>query len=147
MVLAAYWLVLAFLWTGTAVKFVVPQCDQNMFDSNVADCLSDFNRSLETSSYQETCPWPGVKRIYNKLKLCVDNWATVSWCRGQGFLVDEVFLEVHETYFSACGQVHDPPLTTLIMLIAPGIITTLFLPLLCVSLTTYNIEMPSSVGL
>lgn len=85
--------------------------------------------------------------VYNKLKYCVDGWAKASWCRGRGFLVDEVFLRVHETYFSLCGQVIDPPLTTVIMLIAPVVMATLFLPLVCNSLTTYNIEMPGSLGL
>uniref|UniRef100_A0A4W6FBV6 Uncharacterized protein n=1 Tax=Lates calcarifer TaxID=8187 RepID=A0A4W6FBV6_LATCA len=66
--------------------------------------------------------------IYNKLKICVDDWAKVSWCWGSP--VDKVFLEVHQTYFSLCGQVRDPPLTTLIMLITPVTIATLFLPLL-----------------
>uniref|UniRef100_A0A3B4TZ12 Receptor activity modifying protein 1 n=1 Tax=Seriola dumerili TaxID=41447 RepID=A0A3B4TZ12_SERDU len=124
-----------------AVK-VVPPCDHHMFDSNVDNCLSEFNSSMETNSYQDRCPWPTVKRIYNKLKLCVDNWANLSWCRGHRFLVDKVFLDVHETYFSLCGQVHDPPLHTLIMLIAPVIIVTLLMTLLCSYLTNWNIEMP-----
>lgn len=73
--------------------------------------------------------------IYNQLKKCVDDWANWSKCRGRSSLVDEIFLEVHEVYFSDCGRVHDPPLTTLIMLIAPATIVTLFLPLLCANLT------------
>ncbi|XP_051261057.1 receptor activity-modifying protein 1-like [Dicentrarchus labrax] len=147
MTLTAFLLVLVFVWTGMAVKFIVPPCDQHMFDSNVDNCLSDFNKSLESSGYQDKCPWPAVKSIYNKLKHCVDDWANVSWCKGYGFLVDNVFFEVHEMYFSVCGQVQDPPLTTLIMLVAPVIIATLFLPLLCVNLVTCNIEMPRTLGL
>ncbi|XP_041807314.1 receptor activity-modifying protein 1-like [Chelmon rostratus] len=147
MVLSAYLLVLTFVWTGQAAKFVVPPCDWHMFESNVDNCLSDFNKSLEASGYQDGCPWPAVKGNYNKLKHCVDDWANESWCRGHRSLVDKVFMAVHDTHFSACGQVQDPPLTTLIMLIAPVIITTLLLPLLCAKLTTYNIEMPSSLGL
>lgn len=147
MVLTAYLLALIFVWTGMAAKFVVPPCDRHMFDSNVDNCLSDFNKSLETSGFQDRCPWPAVKRTYNELKHCVDDWAYMSWCKGHRFLVDEVFLKVHNEYFSVCGKVHDPPLTTLILLIAPGIIATLLLPFLCFYLTTYNIEMPNSSGL
>lgn len=69
---------------------------------------------------------------YNKLMTCVEDWAKKTRCWGYGFLVDEIYLEVHQTYFSLCGYVRDPPLFTLIMLIAPCIIVTLFLPLLCV---------------
>lgn len=147
MVFTAYLLALVFTGTGMAAKFVVPPCDSHMFDSGVGYCLSGFNRSMETSGYQDRCPWPTVKRTYNALKVCVDEWASVSWCRGHGFLVDEVFLEVHKMYFKLCGQVHDPPLTTLIMLIAPVLIATLFLPILCVTLTTWDTEMPSTLGL
>ncbi|XP_076602326.1 receptor activity-modifying protein 1 [Chaetodon auriga] len=147
MVLTTYLLVLTFVWTGKAENFVVPPCDRHMFESNVDNCLSDFNKSLETSGYQDGCPWPAVKGNYNQLKHCVDDWAKACWCRGHGSLVDKVFMKVHDMHFSGCGQVHDPPPTTLIMLIAPVIIATLLLPLLCAKLTTYNIEMPSTLGL
>ncbi|XP_028249680.1 receptor activity-modifying protein 1-like [Parambassis ranga] len=145
MTMAAHLLALIFIWTvsyapGLAAKFVVPPCDQKMFDRNVNNCLSYFDTRMETSGYQDVCPWPTVKRDYNELKLCVDHWANISWCKGYKFLVDEVFLGVHQMYFSLCGQVHDPPLTILIMLIAPVIITTLFLPILCVHLTTWKTD-------
>ncbi|XP_023147007.1 receptor activity-modifying protein 1-like [Amphiprion ocellaris] len=141
MILTVHLLALLFTWTvsfslGMAEKFVVPACDQNMFDSHVENCMSDFSKNMETSGYQDKCPWPAVKRIYYELKVCVDHWANISWCRGHKFLVDELFLEVHQTYFSLCGQVHDPSLSTLIMLTAPSVIATLLLPLLCVHLTT-----------
>uniref|UniRef100_UPI0037E9C2B6 receptor activity-modifying protein 1 n=1 Tax=Semicossyphus pulcher TaxID=241346 RepID=UPI0037E9C2B6 len=146
MVLTAFFLALIFIRTGVALKFV-PSCDQHMFDSNVDICLSDFNRSMETRGYRDRCPWPGSKRVYNKLKGCVDDWAKASWCRGCGSLVDKVFLEVHHTYFWHCGQVQDPPLFTLIMLIAPVIIATLALPIVCFKLVTWSTEMPGTLGL
>ncbi|XP_060909858.1 uncharacterized protein LOC132987069 isoform X2 [Labrus mixtus] len=137
---------LIFIWTGIAAKLVVPPCDKHMFDSDVDHCVSDFNRSMETGGFQDGCPWPAAKGIYNKLKLCVDEGAKASWCRGQGFLLDKAFLEVHYKYFWQCGQVQDPPLSTLIMLIAPVIIITLLMPILCVKLTTWSTEMPSSLA-
>ncbi|XP_070694751.1 receptor activity-modifying protein 1 [Pempheris klunzingeri] len=142
MVLTVYFLVFIFIWTGMATKFVVPPCDQHTFDSNVDNCLSEFNKSMEIIGYQDRCPWPAGKSTYNDLKYCVDDWAKKSWCKGHGFLVDKVFLEVHRMYFYLCGQVRDPPLNTLIMLIAPVIIATLCLPL-----TTYNTELASTLGL
>ncbi|XP_054471886.1 receptor activity-modifying protein 1-like [Anoplopoma fimbria] len=147
MVLSAYALAVIFFWRGIAAKLVVPPCDQHMFDSGVDNCLSDFNKSMETSGYQDSCPWPTEIRIYNKLKRCVDDWAKESWCKGHGFLRDTVFLEVHKMYFRLCGQVQDPPSTTLIVLIAPVIIITLFLPILCVKLTTWNTNYVSTFKL
>ncbi|XP_062421123.1 receptor activity-modifying protein 1-like [Pungitius pungitius] len=136
MVSTASLLVLIFIWTGIAAKFVVPPCDQHMFHYGVDRCLSDFNKSMETSGYGDHCPWPAEKGVYNKLMRCVDNLAIVFWCNGHGFLKDTVFYEVHKTYFRLCGQVQDPPLNTLVLLIGPVIIATLLLPVLCANLTT-----------
>ncbi|XP_072254013.1 receptor activity-modifying protein 1 [Leuresthes tenuis] len=132
-----------FTWTvlfspGIASEFVVLPCDQMSFGFHVKNCLSDFNKSMETSGYQEKCPWPNVRSIYIKLKTCVENYTSSTWCNGSKFLVDELFLEVHRMYFPLCGEVHDPPFFTLVMLIAPVIVATLFLPLLCVRLATWN---------
>ncbi|XP_061774383.1 receptor activity-modifying protein 1-like [Nerophis ophidion] len=135
-----------FFCTGLSVKSIYP-CDKHMFLSNVHICSSLFNKSMETSGHHERCTWPAVKRIYNQLKLCVDLWAKKSLCLSRGSLVDDFFQEVHREYFASCGQVQDPPLPTMILLIAPGIIATLFLPLLCIKLTTWNIEMPNTLGL
>ncbi|TNN04456.1 receptor activity-modifying protein 1-like [Takifugu flavidus] len=133
--------------SGTAVKLTIPPCDQHMFDSQVEDCLFGFNTSLETSDRQEGCPWPAVKHKYHKLKLCVDNLAIESWCKGHGFLVDDFFLKVHNMYFSGCGRIRDPPLSILVLLIGPMTFLTLLLPHLCVFLTTKDTEMPGSLGL
>lgn len=73
--------------------------------------------------------------IYTQLKGCVEISAGLSKCLSRGFLVDEFFVKVHEMYFSDCGLIQDPPLLTLVLLIAPVTIVTLFLPLLCTYLT------------
>ncbi|XP_068429064.1 receptor activity-modifying protein 1 [Clinocottus analis] len=147
MVLSAYLLALTFIWTGMAPKCVASSCDPHMFDSGVDDCLSDFNKSMATSGYHHSCPWPSEKRNYNELKICVDGWANVSRCMGHGSLRDMVFMEVHKMYFRQCGQVQDPPPIALIMLIAPVIIVTLFLPILCAKLATWNTDTVKSLGL
>ncbi|KAM4730837.1 receptor activity-modifying protein 1 [Anableps anableps] len=134
MILSALLLTLSLIWTGTAVK-VIPPCDQNTFHFTIHDCRSNFNRSMETSGYQEKCPWPDVKPLYNSLRMCVEASVQQTWCMGHTFMVDEVFLEVHQTYFSLCRLVQDPPLRTLLVLMAPGVVITLFLPFLCAHLT------------
>ncbi|KAK5921304.1 hypothetical protein CgunFtcFv8_025020 [Champsocephalus gunnari] len=108
MLLTAYLLALIFIWTGMAATSVVPPCDHHMFDSGIQNCLSDFNKSMETTGYQHMCPWPTVKRLYNELNICVDSSATVSW--------------------------------------SPPTITTLFLPILCVGITTCETKMASTFG-
>uniref|UniRef100_A0A3P9CBY0 Receptor activity modifying protein 1 n=1 Tax=Maylandia zebra TaxID=106582 RepID=A0A3P9CBY0_9CICH len=109
--------------SGITAEAVRPPCNEDLFDINVDNLILghlDFSLTLFLCSN------------YNKLMTCVEDWAKKTRCWGYGFLVDEIYLEVHQTYFSLCGYVRDPPLFTLIMLIAPCIIVTLFLPLLCV---------------
>uniref|UniRef100_A0A8C6PHL7 Uncharacterized protein n=1 Tax=Nothobranchius furzeri TaxID=105023 RepID=A0A8C6PHL7_NOTFU len=77
-------------------------------------------------------------RIYNDLSWCVEKCASATWCKGHKYLVDDVFLEIHRMYFSLCGNVQDPPLLNLIMLIAPAIVATLLIPFLCIHVTTLN---------
>ncbi|XP_068186225.1 receptor activity-modifying protein 1 isoform X2 [Antennarius striatus] len=133
MVFTAYLLVSFLVWTGMADKYVPQPCDRLMFESNVDDCLSDFNKSMEANGFQDSCPWPAAKGIYNQLKLCVDNSSEVFWCRGS--LVDEVFLRVHRMFFTSCGQVQDPSLITVVMLVVPSILFTLLLPFICAYMT------------
>lgn len=51
-----------FFSQGMGAKFVAPPCDYHRYDSNVNNCLLEFNSSMATSGYQEECPWPTVKR-------------------------------------------------------------------------------------
>ncbi|TNN60272.1 Receptor activity-modifying protein 1 [Liparis tanakae] len=143
MVLSVYLLALTFIWTGMASKFVVSPCDPHLFD----DCLSDFNRSMESSGYRESCPWPTAKRNYDLLKTCVDDWATATICRGHGSPKDDIFLAVHKTYFKRCEKFQDPPPTTLAALIAPGVVVTLFMPIVFAHLATRNAYRLDSPGL
>ncbi|XP_056293100.1 receptor activity-modifying protein 1-like isoform X2 [Pseudoliparis swirei] len=147
MVLSVYLLALTFIWTGMASKFVVSPCDPHLFDSGVNDCLSDFNRSMESSGYRESCPWPTAKGNYNELKTCVDDWANATLCRGHGSLKDDIFLAVHKTYFKRCEKFRDPSPTTLAALIAPVVVVTLFLPIVCAHLATRNAYWLDSPGL
>lgn len=135
MALISCMLILLFIYTGRAVRVVTPPCNPQVFDNKVKVCLSDFNQSLETIGFHEHCAWPAAKSIYNELKNCVDDSAVVSKCQSRSFLVDEVFFKVHEMYFSDCALVQDPPPITLLMLVAPATIATIFMPLLCVYVT------------
>ncbi|KAF6738649.1 hypothetical protein FQA47_006254 [Oryzias melastigma] len=118
---------------GMASTFIVPPCDQNTFHLNVFDCLSDFNKSMETSGYQKNCPWPEVKGLL------------AAGAKVYQSVVDEVFMEVHQRYFPLCTHMQDPPILTLIIVIAPVIIATFLLPLLCVPLITKTSEKINDV--
>lgn len=144
--MAAYSL-LTFLFFSTALgqRPVVHPCDKQMFQTNVNICLSVFNSSMETIAYQDACPWPAVKPIYTDLHVCVDKAKVLCKVRYPE-LSEQVYVEVHRRYFSSCGYVRDPSPTTLIMLIAPGIVTTLLLPLLCKRISDWEVEKISAVG-
>uniref|UniRef100_A0AAV2JUJ7 Uncharacterized protein n=1 Tax=Knipowitschia caucasica TaxID=637954 RepID=A0AAV2JUJ7_KNICA len=95
---------------------LVRPCDLPLFESKLQMCLSEFNRSLQHEP-RGGCRWPQVKG-------------------GVSPLVDHLFMGVHQEYFSECGQVQDPPLTIVVLMVAPLVMCTLVLPMVCVHLTT-----------
>ncbi|XP_072322026.1 receptor activity-modifying protein 1-like isoform X2 [Eucyclogobius newberryi] len=121
---------------GSSSRLVVLPCDRSLFESKLELCLSEFNRSLERAQYRRGCVWPVVKGHYNHLKHCVDRWAEASWCRRVGALENHFFMDVHLTYFSECGRIQDPPMTTLVLMVAPLVMSTPLLAMLCVHLAT-----------
>lgn len=72
---------------------------------------------------------------YIILKHCVEQVATSTRCV-EPSLKDDIFLEVHQMFFSLCSRVEDPAFAVLMLLILPCIITILLLPLLCDHITT-----------
>lgn len=100
----------------------------------------DNHRKLENRNSHVVLCLIFSSRMYHKLKLCVDNLAIMSSCKGHGSL-DNFFLKVHNMYFSSCGQVKDPPLTIVILLMGPLTLLTLVLPHMCVFLTTKDTEI------
>lgn len=50
------------IFSGITAEAVLPPYNEDLFDINVDNCLSDFNKSMETSDYQNMCPWPMVQR-------------------------------------------------------------------------------------
>ncbi|XP_053296170.1 receptor activity-modifying protein 1 [Pleuronectes platessa] len=136
MELTVCFLALGFIGTGMATQKKIPPCDELMFHNDVDNCLLAFNHSMETSGYEDRCPWPAVKGVYYQLQICVNLTAGLYWCKGYKSLLDEVYLAVHRKYFSLCGLVRDPPAITLMLLISPSIIITLLMPLVCLPLVT-----------
>ncbi|XP_021434587.2 uncharacterized protein LOC110501381 [Oncorhynchus mykiss] len=114
----------------------VAQCNRLTFDHYVHGyCLPNFNQSMEASNYQHRCPWPTFKDSYIILKHCVEQVGTSTGCV-EPSLKDDIFLEVHQMFFSLCSRVEDPAFAVLMLLILPCVITILLLPLLCVHITT-----------
>lgn len=120
----------------TSEELLVLPCDQSLFESQLQICLSHFNSSIHLLDFTGQCVWPQVKGLYHSLKSCVDAWARASWCTGVGSTADRFFLHVHRSYFQECGRVRDPPLSALVLMVAPLVLTTLVLPMVCVHLTT-----------
>ncbi|CAL8371937.1 unnamed protein product [Arctogadus glacialis] len=152
-VMVTYLLVLLMTWracSGQVVKPVAP-CNLTLFSSSVNEvCLDEFSQAMAASGYQERCPWPVVKGIYNTLRECIKGWSERTLCNNWRYVAEGIYLDIHDKFFSKCGPpvpLKDPPLTIMVLLISPGIIFTLLLPLLCLPLTTFHMEMPGTLGL
>ncbi|CAL8387711.1 unnamed protein product [Gadus morhua 'NCC'] len=91
-----------------------------------------------------------MQMIYNTLRECIKDWSGRTLCNNWRYVAEGIYLDIHDKFFSKCGPpvpLKDPPLTIMVLLISPGIIFTLLLPLLCLPLTTFHKEMPGTLGL
>lgn len=61
------------IFPGMAAAEFSPTCNQHLFDRYVDSCLSQFQESMELSGYQDSCPWPGVKRYFIILLILIHN--------------------------------------------------------------------------
>ncbi|CAL8266164.1 unnamed protein product [Lota lota] len=148
-VMVTYLLVLIMTWRGLVEGQALP-CNLTRFSTSVNEvCINNFNQDMAASGYHERCPWPTVKGTYNTLRECITTWATNTLCSGWRHVTEGIFLDIHNKYFSMCetpALLQDPPLSIMVLLISPGIIFTLFLPLICLPLTTFKKEMPGRLG-
>ncbi|KAK1789213.1 hypothetical protein P4O66_015156, partial [Electrophorus voltai] len=72
---------------------------------------------------------------YAQLDACVRNAADHAGCM-ETSLKNELFLELHRTYFSLCFFMQDPDVHVVLLLVLPCIITTFLLPFCCAHLTS-----------
>ncbi|KAI1899472.1 hypothetical protein AGOR_G00062150 [Albula goreensis] len=113
-------------------------CNRTTFMEDVNhSCIPKYNQAMTSINYQDRCPWPSKKWSYIDLIACVDTIIRRTGCV-EPSIKDEVFLEIHRTYFSLCSYKQDPDFPTLLLLILPCILTTLILPFMCVHITTCN---------
>lgn len=119
----------------TKARLLAP-CDRPLFDVAVHYyCISHFNLTMETSDYRMKCPWPTSRVPYIILTRCLEKVANLTRCV-EPSLRDELFLPLHQAYFSLCTQMQDPALPVLLLLILPCIVTTLLLPTCCMPIAT-----------
>uniref|UniRef100_A0A8C9RKF8 Si:ch73-193i22.1 n=1 Tax=Scleropages formosus TaxID=113540 RepID=A0A8C9RKF8_SCLFO len=108
-------------------------CNRTTFEDYIHTyCVPNFNQSMESVNYHESCPWPATRRQYHDLIVCIEVVAFNTGCT-EAHLWEDIFLEVHRVYFSFClwSALDDPDLPILLVLIMPCVITTLLMPCLC----------------
>ncbi|KAL2081548.1 hypothetical protein ACEWY4_023401 [Coilia grayii] len=136
--LAARCLVICLAIIGTVEAKHLASCDKTLFHMYTHQyCISHFSNFMEEIDYQSKCPWPATRRPYFMLTRCVEQVANLTRCV-EPSLRDEVFLRLHQAYFSLCtrAKMSDPGLPVLLLLILPCIVTTFLLPLVCTHIAT-----------
>ncbi|XP_076858594.1 uncharacterized protein LOC143512317 [Brachyhypopomus gauderio] len=112
------------------------RCDRATFDNQVHNhCVPLYKQKMAGSNYQKECPWPTTKGHYTQLDMCVSEVAKRSRCV-EPSLKDEIFLELHRTYFSLCFFMQDPGVHVTLLLVLPCVIATFLFPFCCVHLTS-----------
>lgn len=87
-----------------------------------------------------------VLRFYITLDLCVEEVVHLTGCV-EPCIKDQVFLEVHRTFFSLCSYMQSPDLPSLLLLMLPCIVAVLALPITSVYFTTCRASPAASPGL
>lgn len=106
-------------------------CDRASFDYNVYNyCLPIYNEVMASVNYQDLCPWPSTQRHYFFLDDCVQQVVKMTACT-EPSLRNQIFLDLHRTYFFQCPFLKDPDEPVLLLLILPCIILTFLFPLFC----------------
>uniref|UniRef100_A0A4W4FEV7 Si:ch73-334d15.2 n=1 Tax=Electrophorus electricus TaxID=8005 RepID=A0A4W4FEV7_ELEEL len=104
-------------------------------------CWSEFNKSMVELGWQKWCEWELVLSHYNILTMCMENGCGIAGCYYPNAIVQKMFLNVHEQYFSSCAleeePLRDPP---------PGVLVTLtLLPISVIPILVYVVIWKSSI--
>lgn len=76
-----------------------------------------------------------VLSYYNNLIHCVENVGKITACY-EPSLTNEIFLDIHRTYFFHCHFLKDPDMPVLLLYFLPCVIITFLFPFICSYVTT-----------
>ncbi|KAF4087529.1 hypothetical protein AMELA_G00071840 [Ameiurus melas] len=90
-------------------------------------CISSFHNHMINLTQEDWCEWDMVLGYYNQLTSCMEIVAKWAQCYYPNNIVQEMFVEVHNQYFSSCVTKEDtfpdasdaPPTVVLILTLLP----------------------------
>ncbi|XP_043910619.1 receptor activity-modifying protein 2 isoform X3 [Protopterus annectens] len=102
-------------------------------------CWAHFNSTMNTRFKNESyCDWSQVMRVYSEFQNCTEYVSEFYCLPYPNPLVEDFFFQAHRTFFSKCNSppppplVMDPPISTLLGMIAIPICLLPFMVLLVV---------------
>ncbi|GAA6102273.1 receptor activity-modifying protein 2-like [Tachysurus ichikawai] len=115
-------------------------CDRARFDYGIYNiCVPTFNENMATINYQDECPWPIAQRYYNNMDYCVQRVVKMTECT-EPSLKNQIFLDLHGTYFLHCPYKKNPAVHLLLLFILPCIILTFLFPFFCSYITSVKVS-------
>ncbi|XP_017321343.1 receptor activity-modifying protein 1 isoform X1 [Ictalurus punctatus] len=100
-------------------------CDETLFIMyGKLYCIVDFDNHMINLRQEDWCDWEMVLGNYNNLTTCMEIVAKVAHCYYPNTIVQEMFVEIHNQYFSSCVTKEDtfpdaPPRVVLVLTLLP----------------------------
>ncbi|XP_076827147.1 uncharacterized protein LOC143473857 [Brachyhypopomus gauderio] len=105
-------------------------------------CWSVFNMSMVKLGEDEWCNWKEVLSHYNILTMCMEYCSELARCFYPNHMVEEMFVNVHEQYFSSCVPTEEE----LLREAPPSVLLTLtLLPMSIIPVLVYLVIWRSNV--
>ncbi|XP_066540013.1 receptor activity-modifying protein 2-like [Hoplias malabaricus] len=99
-------------------------------------CWKDmFDKDMAALGEENWCNWDLVVRQYSTLTYCLEESSAVSHCYYPGPVIQKLFVDIHEQYFSSCSTKDRAPLSVVLILT--------LLPVSIIPITVYLVTFKS----
>ncbi|XP_059381096.1 receptor activity-modifying protein 2-like [Carassius carassius] len=115
-------------------------CHEEDLKYNVGWCWESFNESMSELSKDNWCNMEIVIRNYNKLTECIEYECNLLECFYPNHVVEELFVRIHQQYFSSCNNEEDLPDAP-----AGVVLISTLLPILLIPFIVYIVVWKSSL--
>lgn len=115
-------------------------CHEEALKHFVGECLEIFNHNMSELGKENWCNMEMVIRNYHKLSECVEFVCSVLGCFYPNRVVEQLFVRIHQQYFSPCNNEEDLPDAP-----AGVVLVSTLLPILLIPFIVYIVVWKSSL--
>lgn len=121
-------------------KIHYSHCHEEVLTYNVEWCWENFNVNMSELGKDNWCNMEMVIRNYNMLTECIEYVCYALKCFYPNHVVEELFVRIHQQYFSSCNNEEDLPDAP-----AGVVLISTLLPILLIPFIVYIVVWKSSL--